>query len=82
MSRIIFCTFLQRSAEGLDCQIYPGDIGKRIFTEISKEAWFEWVNKQTMLINENKLNLLNKNDREVLEKEMVQFLFNRDLVSH
>ncbi|VFP81785.1 oxidative damage protection protein [Candidatus Erwinia haradaeae] len=82
MSRIIFCTFLQRSAEGLDYQIYPGDIGKRIFTEISKKAWFQWVNKQTMLINENKLNLLNKNDREVLEKEMIQFLFNRDSVPH
>ncbi|VFP87400.1 oxidative damage protection protein [Candidatus Erwinia haradaeae] len=82
MSRIIFCTFLQRRAIGLDSKIYPGDIGKRIFTEISKEVWFRWVSKQTILINENKLNLFKKHDREVLEKEMVQFLFNRDSGLH
>lgn len=52
MSRTIFCTFLKRDAEGQDFQLYPGEIGKRIFNEISKEAWSQWMAKQTMLINE------------------------------
>ncbi|AHG19464.1 oxidative damage protection protein [Chania multitudinisentens RB-25] len=75
MSRTIFCTFLQRDAEGQDFQLYPGDIGKRIFNEISKEAWGEWMKKQTMLINEKKLNMMNVDDRKLLEAEMIRFLF-------
>ena len=59
MSRTIFCTFLQREAEGQDFQLYPGDLGKRIYNEISKEAWAQWQHKQTMLINEKKLNMIN-----------------------
>ena len=75
MSRTIFCTFLQRDAEGQDFQLYPGDVGKRIFNEISKEAWSEWMKKQTMLINEKKLNMMNVDDRNLLEAEMIRFLF-------
>ncbi|MXP49726.1 oxidative damage protection protein [Pantoea sp. Eser] len=75
MSRTIFCTFLQRDAEGQDFQLYPGELGKRIYNEISKEAWQKWMAKQTMLINEKKLNMMNPEDRKVLEKEMINFLF-------
>ena len=75
MSRTIFCTFLQRDADGQDFQLYPGEIGKRIYNEISKEAWGEWMKKQTMLINEKKLNMMNVDDRKLLETEMVRFLF-------
>ncbi|CAI2518391.1 oxidative damage protection protein [Serratia entomophila] len=75
MSRTIFCTFLQRDAEGQDFQLYPGDVGKRIYNEISKEAWSEWMKKQTMLINEKKLNMMNVDDRKLLEQEMIKLLF-------
>ncbi|HIE4392645.1 TPA: oxidative damage protection protein [Serratia liquefaciens] len=75
MSRTIFCTFLQRDAEGQDFQLYPGEVGKRIYNEISKEAWAEWMKKQTMLINEKKLNMMNVDDRKLLEAEMFKFLF-------
>ena len=51
MSRTIFCTFLKTDAEGQDFQLYPGEIGKRIYNEISKEAWSQWITKQTMLHN-------------------------------
>ncbi|WP_260282255.1 oxidative damage protection protein [Proteus terrae] len=74
MSRTIFCTFLNKEADGLDFQLYPGEIGKRIFNEISKEAWAQWMAKQTMLINEKKLNTMNPDDRKLLEQEMVRFL--------
>ncbi|WP_127959481.1 oxidative damage protection protein [Serratia microhaemolytica] len=75
MSRTIFCTFLQREADGQEFQLYPGEIGKRIYNEISKEAWSAWMSKQTMLINEKKLNMMNVDDRKLLEQEMIRFLF-------
>ena len=75
MSRTIFCTFLKKDAEGEDFQLYPGEIGKRIYNEISKEAWSQWITKQTMLINEKKLSMMNIEDRKLLEQEMVNFLF-------
>lgn len=75
MSRTIYCTFLKREAEEQDFQFYPGELGKRIYDNISKEVWAQWQAKQTMLINEKKLNMMNVDDRKVLEQEMINFLF-------
>lgn len=75
MSRMIYCHFLKKEASGLDFQLYPGELGKRIFNEISQEAWNEWIKKQTMLINELKLNMMNPEHRKQIENEMVKFLF-------
>ncbi|PSU32667.1 oxidative damage protection protein [Photobacterium lutimaris] len=75
MSRTVFCARLNKDAEGLDFQLYPGELGKRIFDNISKEAWTEWQGKQTMLINEKKLNMMDPAHRKLLETEMVNFLF-------
>ncbi len=75
MARMVNCVYLNKEADGLDFQLYPGEIGKRIFDTISKEAWGLWQKKQTMLINENKLNMMNAEDRQFIEKNMVEFLF-------
>lgn len=75
MSRTVFCARLQKEAEGLDFQLYPGELGKRIFDNISKEAWAEWQSKQTMLINEKKLNMMDPEHRKIVEQEMEKFLF-------
>ncbi len=75
MSRMVFCQRLKKDAEGLDFQLYPGELGKKIFDNISKEAWAQWQSKQTMLINEKKLNMMNQEDRQLLETEMVKYLF-------
>lgn len=75
MSRMVQCQRLNKEAEGLDFQLYPGEIGKRIFDNISKEAWAEWQKKQTMLINENKLNMMQPESRKFLEEQMVAYLF-------
>ena len=75
MSRIVFCQNLQKEAEGLGFQLYPGEVGKRIFDNISKEAWGYWQKKQTMLINEKKMNMMNPDDRAFLEAAMVAYLF-------
>lgn len=75
MSRTVFCQHLNQEAEGLDFQLYPGELGKRIYDNISKQAWGEWQKKQTMLINENKLNMMQPEARKFLEEKMVAFLF-------
>lgn len=79
MNRMIFCTFLQRYSEGQDFQLYPGELGKRIYNEISKAAWQKWITKQTILINEQKLNMIVLEDRMFLEEEMINFLFNKSV---
>ncbi|WP_044104761.1 oxidative damage protection protein [secondary endosymbiont of Ctenarytaina eucalypti] len=80
MSRTIYCNFLKREAEGQDYQTYSGALGKRIYDTISKEALSKWQGQQTILINEKKLCMLNLEDRKILEKEMVLFLFSEDAV--
>ena len=75
MSRTVFCVLLNKEADGLDFQLYPGELGKRIFDNISKEAWGQWQHKQTMLINEKKLNMMDPEHRKMLETEMEGFLF-------
>ncbi|MDC2825745.1 oxidative damage protection protein [Rodentibacter pneumotropicus] len=75
MTRIVFCEHLKKEAEGLDFQLYPGELGKRIFDSISKQTWGEWIKKQTMLVNEKKLNMMNTEHRKLLEQEMINFLF-------
>ena len=75
MPRMIQCTYLKREAEGLDYATYPGDLGKRIYASISKEAWAAWMKHQTMLVNENRLNLADQRARQDLARQMESFLF-------
>ena len=75
MSRTVFCIKLQREAEGLAYAPYPGELGKRIFDNVSKEAWTQWLAHQTMLINENRLSPLDPKARKFLEAEMEKYFF-------
>lgn len=75
MSRIIQCAKLGRDAEGLDFAPYPGELGARIYNEISKEAWASWLVHQTMLINENRLSPMDPKARKYLRDQMQAFLF-------
>jgi A/G-specific adenine glycosylase len=75
MSRTVFCVKLQREAEGLSYAPYPGELGKRIYEQVSKEAWTQWLAHQTMLINENRLSPLDPKARKFLEAEMEKYFF-------
>ena len=66
---------LTREAEGLDYLPYPGELGKRIYANVSKEGWAQWVAHQTMLINENRLTPIEPKARAFLVKEMEKFFF-------
>lgn len=75
MARIVKCIKLGHEAEGLDFQTYPGEIGKRIFENVSKEAWNEWLKHQTMLVNEYRLNLSDVKAREYLAGQLESYFF-------
>lgn len=75
MSRTVFCARLQREAEGLDYAPWPGELGRRVYEHISREAWAQWLAHQTMLINENRLSPLDPKARAFLAAQMEQFLF-------
>ncbi|MCA0175163.1 MAG: oxidative damage protection protein [Proteobacteria bacterium] len=75
MARMIQCTYLKKEAEGMDYAPYPGELGARIYNEISKEAFEQWKRHQTMLVNENRLNLADARARQYLARQMEQFLF-------
>lgn len=75
MARMVNCEKLGKELEGLDRPTYPGDLGKRIYLNISKEAWGQWVQHQTMLINEYRLSPIEPKSRKFLEEEMDKFLF-------
>jgi Fe-S cluster biosynthesis and repair protein YggX len=73
--RMVNCVKLQREAEGLDFPPYPGALGKRIFDNVSKEAWKGWIEQQKMLINENRLSLADAKARKYLEQQMERHFF-------
>jgi len=66
---------LGEEAEGLDRPPYPGPVGQRIFESVSKLGWQRWIERQTMIINENRLSLADPKSRKLLEAEMLKFLF-------
>lgn len=75
MSRMVNCVKLNREAEGLDRQPYPGQLGKRVFDNVSKEAWQGWLQHQTMLINEYRLSPVDPKSRQFLEEQMEKYFF-------
>ena len=75
MTRMVNCVLLKKEAEGLDRPTYPGELGKRIFENVSKQAWQEWVRHQTILINEYRLSPIDPKARKFLEEEMEKFFF-------
>jgi Fe-S cluster biosynthesis and repair protein YggX len=79
MARTVQCIKLQKEAEGLDFPPYPGELGKRIYENVSKEAWQAWLKHQTMLVNENRLNLADVRARKYLAVQMESFFFGGDV---
>lgn len=73
--RLVQCKKLHKELEGLATTPYPGELGQRIYNEISQEAWDAWLKRQTMFINEYRFNLTDKEARKFLRTEMEKFLF-------
>ncbi|KAA6187420.1 oxidative damage protection protein [Thiohalocapsa marina] len=75
MTRMVNCVKLGHEAEGLERQPYPGELGKRVFENVSKQAWGDWLKHQTMLINENRLSPMDPKARKFLEAQMDSYFF-------
>jgi Fe-S cluster biosynthesis and repair protein YggX len=75
LARTVQCVLLKQEAEGLDFPTYPGELGKRIYEGVSKQAWQQWLKHQTMLVNENRLNLADARARQYLARQMEQYFF-------
>lgn len=75
MARMVNCIKLGREAEGMDFPPMPGELGRRIFENVSKEAWQQWIKLQTMLINENRLNLMEPRARQYLAEQVEKHFF-------
>jgi Fe-S cluster biosynthesis and repair protein YggX len=78
MSRTVFCRKFKEELEGLERAPYPGPLGQEIYDNVSKKAWEEWTNHQTMLINEKHLNMMDAASRKFLQEEMKKFLDGED----
>ena len=75
MARMVQCVKTGQQAEGLRAPPYPGELGKRIYENVSQQAWRMWLQHQTMLINENRLTPIEPKARKFLEEEMVKYFF-------
>ena len=75
MTRMVQCVKLGREAEGLERVPYPGELGQRIYDNVSKEAWQNWLGHQTMLINEYRLVAFEPKARAFLVGEMEKYFF-------
>lgn len=75
MTRIVQCIKLGEALEGLDFQPLPGELGQKIYANISKEAWANWLKQQTMIINENRLNLADESARKYLRNQLEFYFF-------
>lgn len=75
MTRVVQCVVLKREAEGLDKPPHPGELGQRIYENVSKEGWSQWLERLTMIINENGLSSADPRSLELIERHMLGFLF-------
>ena len=75
MTRMVNCVKLGREAEALEVPPMPGELGKQLYESVSKEAWQAWLKQQTMLINENRLNLADPRARQYLTQQIQNYFF-------
>lgn len=75
MTRMVQCVKLGKEAPGLERPVYPGELGQKIWDQVSQEAWQLWLKHQTILINENRLSPVDPKSRAILVKEMENFFF-------
>ena len=75
MTRTVKCVLLGEELEGLERAPYPGELGQRIYENVSRQAWQQWLKHQTMLVNENRLNLADQRARKYLATQMEKHFF-------
>ncbi len=75
MARMVQCVVTNQQGEGLEIVPHPGELGQRIYENVSQEGWNKWLERLTMIINENGLSTADSASVEVIEKHMLGFFF-------
>ncbi|MCF6212149.1 MAG: oxidative damage protection protein [Gammaproteobacteria bacterium] len=75
MSRMVECVVLKQQAEGLESVLHPGELGQRIYENVSQEGWQQWLQRLAMIINENGLSTADPASIEIIEGHMRGFFF-------
>ena len=75
MTRMVNCVVLGEEAPGLESVPYPGELGQRIYENVSEQGWQQWIERQTMIINENGLSTVDTTSLELIEQHMLGFIF-------
>lgn len=78
MTRMVHCKKYGQEMEGLAQPPYPGAKGQEIYDNVSKQAWQEWLEHQTRLINEKHLNMIDPDARKYLSEQMDKFFAGDD----
>jgi Fe-S cluster biosynthesis and repair protein YggX len=81
-NKILDCVVLNQEAEAMDSPPYPGELGQRIFENVSREGWAQWLERLTIIINENGLNTADSQTLEVIENHMNGFFFGEGDYGH
>lgn len=74
-AKLVYCVVLKQEAEALDAPPYPGELGQRVFANVSKDGWSQWLHRLTAIINENGLNTADPQTLPLIEKHMRGFFF-------
>ena len=75
MAHMVFCTKYKAEMEGLDVPPFDSDFGQKIYKNVSKKAWAEWLERQKMLLNEYRLQPWTREAQEFLVEQMNDFFF-------
>lgn len=78
MARIIECVVLKTQAEGMEDVPHPGELGIRIYENVSAEGWKQWLERLSSIINENSLNTADPRSLQLIEEHMLGFFFNEN----
>ncbi len=74
-ARVVKCVKFGKEMEGLDRVPWKGELGQRVYENVSKEAWKLWIEHSKMIMNEYRLNPLDPQSQKVMEEQMEQFFF-------
>ena len=74
-NKTVNCVVLKQDAEALESQPYPGELGRQIFENVSREGWSRWLERLVTIVNENGLNTSDTKTLDLIEKHMMGFFF-------
>jgi len=74
-TRMVHCVKFGRELPGLERAPWKGELGKRVYENVSKDAWKLWLEHSKMIMNEYRLNPLDPNSQKIMEEQMEQFFF-------